>query len=113
MIGDSGTSRSGDKYTYYTCANRKKRAQTCKKKSVKQDWIEGIVLDEIRGLLSNDSIINWIADQTWAYYQQQDQSNGERDAMQAQLDTVNKSINGIMTAIEAGLFTDTIRGRMA
>ncbi len=42
MNGESGTSKTGAVYNYYTCYTRK-RHRSCDKKSLKKDWIEHIV----------------------------------------------------------------------
>ncbi|MGM9682901.1 MAG: recombinase family protein [Eubacteriales bacterium] len=45
MVGDSGTSRSGERHYYYTCGNRKKR-KGCNKKSEKKDYIEWYICEQ-------------------------------------------------------------------
>ncbi len=45
MVGDSGTSRTGEKHYYYTCNSRKKR-RGCKKKSERKDFIEWYVCEQ-------------------------------------------------------------------
>ncbi len=45
MIGDSGTSKGGEKHYYYTCYNRKKN-KACKKKSEKKDYLEWYVVEQ-------------------------------------------------------------------
>ena len=54
MIGTSGTSHTGVTYRYYTCANAPKK---CDKKNVKKDFIESLILEHCRQMLS-DEIIN-------------------------------------------------------
>ena len=39
MVGESGTGKSGIKYSYYLCTNHK-RGKTCHKKAIRQDWLE-------------------------------------------------------------------------
>lgn len=38
MVGESGTSKTGKIYNYYTCISKKKR-RACTKKSVQKDWL--------------------------------------------------------------------------
>ncbi len=45
MIGDSGTSRSGERHAYYTCGARKK-SHACNKKSEKRGFIEWYVCEQ-------------------------------------------------------------------
>lgn len=46
MVGDSGTSRNGEKHYYYSCGKKKKRLNNCKKKSEKKDFIEWYVCEQ-------------------------------------------------------------------
>lgn len=45
MVGESGKSRNGDVYYYYSCAARKK-AHKCRKKNEKKDFIEWYVVEQ-------------------------------------------------------------------
>ena len=56
MIGDSGTSSSGEKHYYYTCGN-KKRTRTCKKKSERKDFLDWYVCEQtLQNVLTPDKI---------------------------------------------------------
>lgn len=56
MIGDCGTSKTGEKHLYYTCTTRK-RKHTCKKKSEKKDFLEWYVCEQtVTSVLSDESI---------------------------------------------------------
>lgn len=46
MVGDSGTSRNGEKHYYYSCGKKKKRLNNCQKKSEKKDFIEWYVCEQ-------------------------------------------------------------------
>ena len=54
MSGYSGIGRKGIKYTYYICNGRKKKK--CNKQNVHKEYIENIVIDKCRELLSDDNI---------------------------------------------------------
>ena len=68
MVGESGTSHNGETYRYYKCIGVKKHLG-CTKKSVKKDWIEGLVLTHIRQVIFDDAFIEKLADrimEDWA-----------------------------------------------
>jgi len=46
LVGDCGTSVSGERYHYYSCAKHKKKAASCRKKSEKQDFTEWYVCEQ-------------------------------------------------------------------
>lgn len=54
MTGFSGTGKSGKVYRYYVCNGTKKKA--CKKKKVNKEYIEDLVVNECRKLLTNENI---------------------------------------------------------
>jgi DNA invertase Pin-like site-specific DNA recombinase len=54
MTGVSGTSSTNKVYNYYTCNNYKKKI--CNKKNVKKEYIEDLVVNETRKLLTDENI---------------------------------------------------------
>lgn len=109
MTGTSGFGKQGVKYQYYACTNHK---NGCTKKTVRQDWIEDLVLTEVHNLLQDDDLIEFIADQTWNLYIKESKEQEQEKAMKAQLAGIDKSIANLVKSIEAGLFSDAIVARM-
>jgi len=54
MTGTSGTSKSGKLHTYYGCVGTRKKI--CNKKNVQKDYIENLVIEKARELLTDDAI---------------------------------------------------------
>jgi len=54
MVGFSGTSSTGKTYNYYSCNNA--RLKTCHKKNVQKDYIENLIIEECRKLLTDKNI---------------------------------------------------------
>ena len=76
MIGISGTSKTGKIHNYYTCTNGRKKL--CDKKAVKKDYIENLVVEECRKLLTTENI-NKIASEVVAICEKEkDNSNLKR-----------------------------------
>jgi len=111
MIGESGTGKSGQKYNYYTCAERKKN-HTCNKKTVHQDYIERRVLDAVLKILYDDNALEHIADAVWEYYKSQQTDDGTKKVLERELAEIQKATANIMKAIEAGIFNDATKKRM-
>lgn len=115
MVGVSGTSKTGAKHHYYGCSSRygdKRFRSTCRRKAVRKAWIEGIVLREISQLLQDDALLDFIAENTYRYYVEANTDTAYTDALQANLQEVEKSLANIMRAVEAGIFNDTTKARM-
>jgi hypothetical protein len=62
MIGESGTSRTGEAYRYYKCIGVKKHLG-CDKKSVRKEWLEEMVIRYIRMIIWDDELIDCLAEQ--------------------------------------------------
>ena len=54
MVGVSGTSRTGKTYEYYSC--NKSRKKLCNKKNVQKEYIEDLVIEEARKILTDKNI---------------------------------------------------------
>lgn len=111
MVGESGFSKTGAKHCYYTCG-KKKREHTCKKKNIRQDVIEPLVIDFALTVLHDDELLEFIIDRTWEYYQAQDQSKAELESLERQLRQVDTAIGNLVRAIEMGIFNESTKARM-
>ena len=109
MVGDSGTSKTGNVYYYYTC--KKHRLHKCTKKRVHKDWLEQLVMDNLLRLLHSDSFINEVADKCMDF-QNKEQDNSALKALESRKKELEKSINNVMAAIEAGIITPTTKSRL-
>ena len=111
MVGKSGNNHSGQKYMYYACSGRLHRSG-CKKKPVRQDLIEDLVLEEAHKIIQDDDLLQYLVDKTWEYYQRQDESAEELRHLQKQLESVEKAISNLIRTIEAGVFSTALTARI-
>ena len=112
MVGESGSGKGGTKYSYYLCINHK-RGNTCSRKAIRRDWLEPFVLAKIQELVLNDEMIQFITDAVWDFYQRQDQQRDKVAGLQAQQAEVERAINNLMRAIEAGMpLTEMTKNRL-
>ncbi|MCM1488692.1 MAG: recombinase family protein [Firmicutes bacterium] len=111
MVGRTAHGRSGAAYSYYCC--RGHRQKKCLKKDVKKDLLEGAVVSRVLEILNDDEVVGWIADSVVETQKHEIEKNRTAPAaLKAELADVNKSINGVMAAIEAGIITPTTKGRL-
>ena len=110
MSGTSGTNQRKATHYYYQCVNKTKK--TCEKKNIRKDWIENAVVAEtIKNVLQPD-IIDAIAEACVAISANESRNDEELNHLQKQLKDTEKSINGLMTAIEEGIITKTTKSRL-
>jgi hypothetical protein len=110
MVGISGTGKSGAKHYYYVCQGRR-RTHTCKKENVRREWVETMVCRQVRQLVLQDPVVEWMADCV-VDYQRRHRDDGTIQALVSQLKQTQGSIKNIMAAIEAGIFTASTKDRL-
>lgn len=111
MIGDSGTGRSGKKFYYYNC-RAKKTKHTCKKKTVRKDWLEYEVTCITANIVLQDNIIDYISDKVVAIQKKEHEDKSMLNYYKIKLKETNSAIKNIMKAIESGMLTNSMRERL-
>ena len=111
MVGDSGTSCTGETHFYYSCIEKKRR-RACTKKSVKKDWIEEIITDVTINQVLTDENIEYISKKAFELYENERHDKTEITALNNTLRDVQKVIDNLMKAIEQGIITDTTKQRL-
>ncbi len=104
MTGEIGTSHTTRQYRYYRC-NRSKQHK-CDKKTVKKDWIEELVINEIMSLISSDEVLEELVERV---YEMQSQEDNTVSVIQNQLDEVEKKLRNLAEAIAQGIFSSTTK----
>lgn len=108
MVGESGTSHTGQTYYYYKCGSAK-RKKGCNKKAVKKDWLERIVVKLTVDKVLQDPEIDRIADTLIAL---QDREDLTIPALKHQLAATEKSIENMLNAIQQGILTKSTKERL-
>jgi len=108
MVGESGTSHTKEVHRYYRCVNTKKK-KVCTKKAVKKDWIENLVIHYTKQVIMNDEIMERLVD---TLYQLQNKESDILPTLKKQLADIQKRIENILNAIEAGIFTPSTKQRL-
>ena len=106
----AGTSRNGTKHCYYAC-NTRRYEHTCDKQHVPKEELELKVAESIREELHREGVIDGIVE-NYEKVQELAKEESKVNSLQADLDAVNKSLDNIMKAVEAGLFNEVTKARM-
>lgn len=110
MVGDSGTSRTGEVHNYYTCSNRK-RFHSCDKKSIRKEVIERIVAEDAFALFTPERI-EWIADMAIKGNQEDLENDEVIPALRAEIKELDKGISNLLKLVERGAESDTLATRL-
>ena len=110
MVGDSGTSKQGRMYYYYTCPDKKK-AHTCDKKPLKKDLIERWVAEDALALLTPERIVE-IADIAIRQAELEASQNEVIPAAKAEIKDIERSIANLLKLVERGSDSESLFTRL-
>jgi DNA invertase Pin-like site-specific DNA recombinase len=111
IVGECGRSRNGETYYYYKCANHK-HSQGCKAPAVRKDWIETAVVEETVKKVLTEEMIEVISNNA-VELQKKEQSEGVIKELKQKLKEKEKAISNLIKAVEAGMFSPSIRARIS
>ena len=112
MFGESGTSRTGEVHRYYKCATAKKKKgwkKGCKKKTVRKQWLEDLVVNQTMKLVRDDAAMESIIAKVMEL---QDRENTNLPLYEKQLRDAESGIQNMLNAIQAGILTSSTKERL-
>ena len=108
MFGESGTSRTGEVHRYYKCATAKKH-KGCKKKTVRKQWLEDLVVNQTMQRVKDDAAMESIIAKVMEL---QDKENTNVPLYEKQLRDAESGIQNMLNAIQAGILTSSTKERL-
>ncbi len=108
MFGESGTSRTGEVHRYYKCATAKKK-KGCKKKTVRKQWLEDLVVNQTMQLVRDDAAMESIIAKVMEL---QDRESTNLPFYEKQLRDAESGIQNMLNAIQAGILTSSTKERL-
>ena len=109
MSGVSGVSHTDRKYKYYACTARYKHKK-CSKQYIPKELLENAVIEVVKHTLLQNNIHELAKAVVKCCRDSQD--NGKLLKMNAELREVNRSIENLLSLVEAGRVTDSIATRL-
>ena len=109
MCGESGQSRNGTIHRYYKCHAVKKKLNDCKKKAVKKEWIEDLVVNETMAMLMDDDMIEAIVSMLMRL---QDEESSDLPIYEKQLRETETAIDNIVTAVMNGMASKALQTKL-
>ena len=108
MFGESGTSRTGEVHRYYKCATAKKH-KGCKKKTVRKQWLEDLVVNQTMQLVKDDAAMESIIAKVMEL---PNKENTNILLYEKQLRDAESGIQNMLNAIQAGILTGSTKERL-
>ena len=109
LCGESGKSRNGTIHHYYKCVSVKKKWTDCKKKPVRKQWLEDLVVNEVMKVVMDDKAIEAIVSMVMDL---QDRENTSLPLYEQQLQEAQKGIDNLLNAIQQGILTKSTKTRL-
>ena len=110
VVGDSGTSKTGDIHYYYKCGNHKRAGKRhCNLKAIRKEVLEKVVAQTAVQYVLQDNVVNEIVDLVDCY---QMQENTRLPVLREELHGVDRKINNLLRALENGIVTETTKQRL-
>lgn len=113
IIGVSGTGKTGTKRYYYYCQGSRGREKTCRKRPVKRDWLEDLVVMKTMEQILQPDIIKHIAEVCYQMQVEYRDANSDVLFYQQKLAEIKKRIKNTVDAIESGVRTKSLPIRLA
>lgn len=109
MTGSTSTGRGG-LYSYYNCPTQR-RDHLCKKKPVRKDIIERMVIEETMELLTPE-YLEKIADVCWEQIQKENKSKDITKPIEREIAEYEKGITNLLKVLEQGLEIESVSTRL-
>ena len=109
LCGESGKSRNGTVHHYYKCVSVKKKRTDCKKKPVRKQWLEDLVVNEVMKVVMNDKTIEAFVSMVMDL---QDKENTSLPLYEQQLREAETGIQNLLNAIQQGILTKSTKSRL-
>lgn len=111
MVGECGTSKTGKTYHYYKCACRKQKGK-CDKAPEPKTALENFVVMYVAHTLLTDESIDFIAEKTVEAMRKEAENDSYTKELKSNLQEIEKQITNIISAIEKGILTDSMKDRL-
>lgn len=109
LCGESGKSRNGTVHHYYKCVSVKKKRTDCKKKPVRKQWLEDLVVSEVMKVVMDDKTIEAIVSMVMDL---QNKENTSLPLYEQQLREAEIGIQNLLNAIQQGILTKSTKSRL-
>lgn len=110
MVGVSGTSKNGTLHCYYVCKTRREE-HTCKKLNVRKEVAEREIASRLRNTILQPKVVEWMIDNVMRF-QEETKKQSDLSSYQNRLVEVRRSLDNLVKAVEAGVFSQSTKTRL-
>ena len=111
ISAESGTSKYGNRFTYYKCIGIKKYHNGCIKETIRQDLLEEFIVNTLLKELEKPKFVKTIV-QNLLEIQNNDDLNEYIERLNKNKQQAKKSLDNLLNALENGIINKTTNQRM-
>lgn len=111
LVGESGTGH-GKIFHYYKCNSVKKHKVPCNKKTVKQEWLEDIVLEKIKTSILMSSTLNTLASELCKAFNSTIGEDKMLTVNEKALSKNKKETDNIVNIMASGFINDALKEKL-
>lgn len=111
MMGKSGYSSKGKKYTYYVCSDHY-RGGKCKYKPIRSDVMDEKIIGVVNSALNNEQTIDQITEIVYEYYLENDEADARVALYRKGIEEAKAAIANLLKSIESGLDYSLVKHRL-
>ena len=110
MVGISGTSKNGTLHYYYVCKTKREK-HACKKLNVRKEAAEHEIALRLKTIVLQPNVVEWMIDNVLRF-QEEARKQSDLASYQDRLVEVKRSLNNLIKAVEAGIFSTSTQARL-
>jgi len=112
LVGESGNSKSGEMYKYYSCLTRRRRKKPCNFISVSKEWLEDEIFNKTWELICDNNNLDWLANEICKRHSEKNKENMLIKSLEKKRAEALKASNNLISAIEQGIITEQTKIRL-
>ena len=112
ISSECGTLKNGTTIHYYRCRNKKRFKGDCDNPTIRKEFLEKVIIDEIIKELQKPKNLNTIINKLLQIQNNNSNHNSMLDMFKKEKSQVEKQLNNIVKAIENGIINRTTNQRM-
>ena len=112
MLGESGTSHTGDIHYYYVCLSKRRTKKHCETKSIHKQYLEDVIISATVKMLNTPENISKIAKTVFDIHEKETNDNNALKRLIRKREEAVKASNNLIKAIEQGIITEMTKTRL-
>jgi len=112
VTSDAGTSQNGEVMRYYKCGLKKQDTRLCRKKSIRKEIIEQIIIDTTIKVLDSAETVDLITAKIFEAHEKRLRDTSVLSLLEAERDKLKKALDNMLDAVAQGIVTSSTKKRI-